>query len=318
MGRGGDPRPGHPHPAQGQPGGPPAPPPYQGGAPYYPPQGPHPPQGYPPQGGAGPWSPQPPPHTGEPQYLGQPGGPDPYGDPRHFGPGPTNDDPGHTRAFVLGEDPYGGGQPDPYQGGQGDDDSIATYRAGQSTAPPAGPRLHWKDLLRGLVLHPQRTFWQMRDYQVWGPALIVTFLYGILAVFGFEEARDELLDSSMSTSFPWVLMSAIAVTVSALVLGAVTHSLARQLGGDGIWAPTIGLSMLVMSLTDSPRLLFAVFLPADNGLVQILGWATWLLAGAMLTTMVQKSHDLPWPRALGACSIQLVALLLLLKLPTIG
>jgi hypothetical protein len=33
--------------------------------------------------------------------------------------------------------------------------------------------------------------------------------------------------------------------------------------------------------------------------------------------MVAKSHDLPWPKALGAASIQLIALLVLFKLPVI-
>lgn len=44
-----------------------------------------------------------------------------------------------------------------------------TYRAGQTTAPPAGPRLHWKQLLSGIVLRPDATFWQMRDHAVWAP-----------------------------------------------------------------------------------------------------------------------------------------------------
>jgi hypothetical protein len=33
--------------------------------------------------------------------------------------------------------------------------------------------------------------------------------------------------------------------------------------------------------------------------------------------MVSKSHDLPWPKALGASAIQLVALLALIKLGTL-
>jgi hypothetical protein len=100
-------------------------------------------------------------------------------------------------------------------------------------------------------------------------------------------------------------------------MGAVTHTLARQFGGDGNWAPTIGLAMLVTSLTDAPRLLFAVFLGGGNGFVQILGWLTWLACAALMTSMVGKSHDLPWPKALGAASIQLIALLVLFKLPTL-
>jgi hypothetical protein len=157
----------------------------------------------------------------------------------------------------------------------------------------------------------------MRDYQVWAPALLVTFLYGLLAVFGFDTAREDVLNSTISSSIPWMISTAVAVILSGLMLGAVTNSLARQFGGDGAWAPTIGLAMLITSLTDAPRLLFAVFLGGANSFVQVLGWLTWLACAALLTSMVTKSHDLPWPKALGAASIQLIALLVLFKLPVI-
>lgn len=235
----------------------------------------------------------------EPEYFGdgghgqQPqGGHDPY----------AANNPGHTQAFSVGEDPYN-------QGG--------TYRAG-STAPsaPVGPRLHWKDLLRGIVTAPNQTFLQMRDYTMWVPALIVTFLYGLLAVFGFDGAREDAINATLSNAVPIVLTTAVAMVLSSFVLGVVTHTLARQLGGDGAWQPTVGLSMLIMSLTDAPRLVFAMFFGGDATFVQGLGWATWVAAGALLTLMVSKSHDLPWPKALGASAIQLVALLSIVKLGT--
>ncbi|WP_235032659.1 Yip1 family protein [Actinacidiphila yanglinensis] len=299
----------------------------------------HPGSGYPdgaPRGGA--------PRGGEPEYFDR-------------GPAPSYDDsPGSTRAFTLGadarySDPYAdqGGDGGAYDrgsydrqgyegagsgyGGQGygggpyggerydergyGDDHVATYRAGQASATPAAPRLHWKQLLSGIVLRPGRTFWQMRDHSVWGPALTVTFLYGLLAVFGFDAARSDVLNSTLTASIPWVLTTGVVVVLCGLTLGAVTHTLARQLGGDGAWAPTIGLAMLVSSLTDTPRLFFALFLGGGNGFVQLLGWATWIACGALLTSMVAKSHDLPWHKALGASSIQLVALLMLFKLPLI-
>jgi Yip1 domain len=323
--------------ARQRPGGRPAQPPYPGGrqhqGPYHHGGGPHPgPYAGPhvgPHAGPQPWQGgghRPSPPNGEPEYFGHRQGaapPGPYGDPygRSYPPPPGgggdyDDNPGSTRAFTLGDgfagDPHG-----PGPGGH-DDGNVGVYRAGQATAPPSGPRLHWKPLLSGILLRPQETFWRMRDYQVWGPALLVTFLYGLVAVFGFDQARHDILNSSTSTSVPWVLMSAVAVVLGTLMLGAVTNALARQLGGDGAWAPTVGLSMLITSLTDAPRLVFAVFLPSGKPLVQVLGWLTWLACGALLTSMVSRSHDLPWPRALGACSLQLVALLVLLKLPTLG
>ncbi|MFD7445710.1 Yip1 family protein [Streptomyces sp. NPDC059909] len=242
---------------------------------------------------------------GEPEYFG-----DPYAQahPQQPQPGgyaagdPYADNPGHTRAFSVGDDPYGDG---------------ATYRAGAAPAAPAGPRLHWKELLSGIVLRPGPTFLQMRDHPVWGPALTVTFLYGLLAIFGFDETRKEAISAPFATALVSVLITGVVFVIGGLILGAVTHTLARQLGGDGSWQPTVGLSMLIMSLTDAPRLVFALFLGGENSLVQVVGWVTWLAAGALFTSMVSKSHDLPWPKALGASAIQLIALLSIIKLGTI-
>ncbi|MFD6873535.1 MULTISPECIES: Yip1 family protein [unclassified Streptomyces] len=269
-------------------------------APYgqqpYPPAGPPPQQQWPQQGAAGG-------HHGEPEYF------DPYGQQQQpqapyaapHEPSYANN-PGHTQAFVFGEDPYNQGP---------------TYQAGAAAAAPVGPRLHWKELLRGIVMRPGPTFYQMRDHSVWGPALVVTFLYGMLAVFGFDKAREDAIKATLTQAIPIVLTTGLAFIICGLILGAVTHTLARQLGGDGAWQPTVGLSMLVMTITDAPRLLVAVFLGGDNMFVQVLGWITWLAAGALFTSLISKSHDLPWQKALGASAIQLVALLSIIKLGTL-
>jgi len=279
------------------------------GRPQQPPYGQQAPQGpsygYPsaPQqqyGGAQPYGGRPqwqPPHGhGEPEYFddaaqGYQHSADPY----------AADNPGHTQAFSIGEDPYNDGE---------------TYRAGQAAAPPIGPPLHWKDLLRGIVMSPNHTFLRMRDYRMWAPALIVTFLYGLLAVFGFDHARQDAIHATLSNAIPIVLTTAVTMVLSSFILGVVTHTVARQLGGDGAWQPTVGLSMLIMSITDAPRLFVAMFFGGDASFVQLLGWATWIAAGALLTQMVSKSHDLPWPKALGASAIQLIAILSIIKLGT--
>ncbi|WP_405937600.1 YIP1 family protein [Streptomyces sp. NBC_00726] len=236
----------------------------------------------------------------EPEYFTDP---TPYPYPQGPNPGdPYANNPGHTQAFRVDEEPYSDGN---------------AYRAGHAPAAPIGPRLHWKQLLSGIVTRPGPTFWQMRDYAVWGPALTVTFLYGLLALFGFDQARDDAIHAPVSSAVPYVILTGVCFVLGGLVLGAVTHTLARQLGGDGAWQPTVGLSMLIMSVTDVPRLVFAMFLGGENALVVILGWVTWLAAAALLTSMVSKSHDLPWPKALGASAIQLLALVSILKLGTI-
>ncbi|NLU68601.1 Yip1 family protein [Streptomyces sp. HNM0574] len=248
---------------------------------------------------------------GEPEYFGEP--------QRPAGHDTHANTPGHTTAFRVPE-PYGreddGGA---FDGGYGGDyGEGSTYGGGHlPPPPPSGPRLGWKDLLRGIVTRPNPTFFQMRDYPVWGPALIVTFLYGLLAVFGLDEARDEVINATLGSAIPYVLTTGVAVVLVGLVLGAVTHTLARQFGGTGSWQPTVGLSMLIMALTDAPRLVFAMFLGGTAPLVQVLGWVTWVIAGALFTSMVSRSHDLPWPKALGASAIQLLALLVLMKLGTL-
>lgn len=248
--------------------------------------------------------------------YGQAGGPAPDG-PEYFGDGA-----GHApHAPHSAHDPYAANQAGHTTAFSVDEAAGytqgATYHAGSAApAGPSGPPLHWKDLLRGVILSPDQTFLRMRDYTMWAPALIVTFLYGLLAVFGFDGARADAINATLSNAVPIVLITAVAMVLSAFVLGVVTHTLARQLGGDGAWQPTVGLSMLITSLTDAPRLVFAMFFGGDAGFVQILGWATWIAAGALLTLMVSRSHDLPWPKALGASAIQLVALLSIVKLGT--
>ncbi|MFF8831852.1 Yip1 family protein [Streptomyces sp. NPDC015131] len=310
IGRGRDNRTSRQQPQQAPYGGPAAPPPYAHGQQHQWPQGQQQPYGEPEYFGD-PYQQAAPPAHGHPHAAqghphaaqGHPhaaqGHPHPQGHPHD--PYAANN-PGHTRAFSIHDEAeaYGEG---------------ATYQAG--AAAPAGPRLHWKQLLSGIVTRPGPTFLQMRDHAVWGPALVVTFLYGLLALFGFDRARDEAINATLSTAIPYVLVTGAMFVVGGLILGAVTHTLARQLGGTGGWQPTVGLSMLIMSMTDAPRLLFALFLGGENTFVQVVGWLSWLAAAALFTSMVRASHDLPWPKALGASAIQLVALLSLLKLGTI-
>ncbi|MFE1174353.1 Yip1 family protein [Streptomyces sp. NPDC058773] len=314
MGRGRDARPAQ-NGQQGQQG---QQAPYGQQGPYGQQQPPSPPgqwQTAPGQYGGGPQGrPQPHGQHGEPEYFGD-GGYQPQ--QQSYAPYSNDNNPGHTQQFSVGDAPDAYGAPDGYDGGSDAYGTGDTYRAGQPSAPPAGPRLHWKQLLSGIVLRPEPTFWQMRDHAVWGPALIVTFIYGLLAVFGFDKAREDVLNGTLSNIIPWVGLTASMFVVGSLILGAVTHTMARQLGGDGAWQPTIGLTMLIMTIPDAPRLLFGMFLGGDSTLVQVLGWLTWLATGYLLTSMVSKSHDLPWPKALGASAIQLVALLALVKLGTL-
>ncbi|WP_152648292.1 Yip1 family protein [Streptacidiphilus anmyonensis] len=243
------------------------------------------------------------------------------------------DERGHTRAFTVpempaagyagydGYGPYGGSDgpagTDGYDG-QGADEHVAVYRAGQPHPQVGSERLPWRELLRGIVRHPTRTFAQMRTHQAWGPALAVSAGYGLLAGFAFGGTSDDVLHSTFTVALMILFSSAVGFVVCGLMLGSVTHALARRLGGDGAYAPTVTLAMLISWLTDAPRLLLALFLGTGNGVVQLLGWATWVLCAWLLAAMVRQLHDLPWGKALTAGSLQLIMLLVLIKLPTLG
>ncbi|QKW20667.1 YIP1 family protein [Kitasatospora sp. NA04385] len=291
--------------------------------------------------------------TGAPEYFTAP-------HPAHPGPSGPGDQPGHTRAFALGEQPYG--EPYPYggqdghgygqdgyghdgygQGGQGGydgydgyeqgghdgygrggyeqgpADNVAVYRAGGQAAPhTGGPRLPWRQLLVGIYRSPGATFDRMRDHQVWLPALCVSLLYGVLAVFAIDSTYDQVVHSTFAVAL-WALGgAALGFTLAGGVLSAVTYALARQFGGDGPWQSTVGLAALISWTTDAPRLLLALFLPVGNPVVQAVGWATWVGCAVLLTVMVRRIHDLPWGKAAGAAAVQLLALLVLIKLPTLG
>ncbi|RKN36878.1 Yip1 family protein [Streptomyces hoynatensis] len=277
-----------------------------------------------------------PPYQGQPTYQGGP----PYqsgqayrsGPPAHQAGGPgypapppayQGGDPGYAPGPHHAPAPpeYGYGYRDDYddQGydGQGYAGPDGGYGEPAAPAPPPLPPLGWRALLTGIVFRPSDTFWRMRDYPMWVTALIVTFLYGLLAVFGLDDARESLLNTTASAMGPYLLVTGTAMVLGALLLSTVTHNLARQLGGNGLWAPTAGLAMLIMALTDVPRLAFALFLGGGAPLVQVLGWATWLGAGVLFTMMLSRSHEIAWPRALAAATIQLLAVLMLVKLGTI-
>lgn len=245
---------------------------------------------------------------GEPEYFGAP--------PQGYEPAPDPYDPnlpGHTRAFTVEDEQYYASAPAAAQ------DNVAVYRAGgQATPGQGGPRLGWKELLTGIYRAPAATFDRMRDHQVWLPALTVSLLYGVLAVLGIDLTKDEVVNSTFTIALSAIAGAAIGFTVAGAMLGAVTYGLARQLGGDGPWQSTVGLAVIIGWTSDVPRLLLALFLPTDNIVVQVLGWATWLLCAVLLTTMVRRVHDLPWGKAAGAAALQLLALLVLIKLPTLS
>lgn len=253
---------------------------------------------------------QEPPHQGyydQGQYTGYPGYPQEGYGPEGYDQGGYPPGDGHDQGgYGAQQQPYG-------------QDNVTVYRAGGQSAPHvAGPRPHWRELLLGIFRAPTATFDRTRDHQVWLPALTVSMLYGALAVLGIGLTHDDIVNSTFTVALTGIVAAAIGFAVAGAIFGGVTYALARQLGGDGPWKSTVGLAALIGWLTDAPRLLLDLVLPSGSAVVQVAGWATWALCAFLLTSMVRRVHDLPWGKAAAASALQLLALLVLIKLPTLG
>ncbi|MFJ9606373.1 Yip1 family protein [Kitasatospora sp. NPDC101176] len=252
------------------------------------------------------------PHQGYYDQGGYPGQPGPQ--QQGYGQGDQGYDQGGYHPGGYGQEGHGAGQQPPYN-----QDNVTVYRAGGQSAPHvSGPRPHWRELLVGVFRAPGATFDRTRDHQVWLPALTVSMLYGALAVLGIGLTHDDIVNSTFTVALTGILAAAIGFTLAGAVFGAVTYALARQLGGDGPWKSTVGLAALIGWLTDAPRLLLDLVLPSGSVVVQVAGWATWALCAFLLSSMVRRVHDLPWGKAAAAAAVQLLALLVLIKLPTLG
>ncbi|MFJ8624342.1 Yip1 family protein [Kitasatospora sp. NPDC093550] len=264
-----------------------------------------------PYAGGSPYGQQQPPHHG---YDDQGGYPDQGRYPGQYGQYPPYEQQSYEQqAYEQHQQPYEQQQA-PY--GR---DNVAVYRAGGQSSPHvAGPRPHWRELFVGLFRSPTAMFDRTRDHQVWLPALTVSLLYGALAVLGIGLTHDDIVNSTFTVALTGILAASIGFTVAGALFGAVTYGLARQLGGDGPWKSTVGLAALIGWLTDAPRLLLDLVLPSGSVVVQVVGWATWGLCAFLLTGMVRRLHDLPWGKAAAASALQLLALLVLIKLPTLG
>ncbi|NUU23572.1 MAG: hypothetical protein HOV68_19015 [Streptomycetaceae bacterium] len=258
--------------------------------------------------------------------------------------------PDETSIYVYGETPDGYTQvapavppPEPrrrsttYRGGQPHDAGQQGYAgqgyqrqgyAGQGYAgqgypaqqypthqpAPARP-LRWQEVLGGLVGRPHATLDRARDQAFWWPALVLSAVCGVLAMVANDAAREQVVTSTLSTSVPAMLITAVVVPAFCVVLGWVSHSLARSLGGNGEAGPFITLLALVTWIADAPRLVVSLFANDDSSGLVALGLASFALTAWLVVQVAMRVHELAWHKALGSVSVQLIALLLVLKLP---
>ncbi|MET9290412.1 Yip1 family protein [Streptomyces sp. NPDC003077] len=191
-------------------------------------------------------------------------------------------------------------------------------RPNRSGQPPAQPsprrrRLWWHRLILGLWHRPVEVLDEARDRGAWSAAVMLCVVSGAL---GALTARDIQAQWAVAQR-PALALAGLAIAgvlIASLVLGAVTQAIARILGGNGRFSPTVSLFIVVFWVTDLPRLAIATWLPTDSTLVQAATWATWGFGYALAILLVRGQHHLPTHKAAAAVTIQMLAALTLLRL----
>lgn len=184
------------------------------------------------------------------------------------------------------------------------------------SSPPKRPkrrRLWWHRLILGLWYRPVEVLDEARDRSAWTAATLLCLISGGLGVLSLNAFRAQW-DINRRQALELVGVAEAGVLLSSLALGIATHAIARTLGGNGRFSPTVSLFIVLFWTTDLPRLALTVWLPVDSPFVQAAGWATWGFCYAVAILLIRGQHHLPTLRAACAVTIQMLASLTLLKL----
>ncbi|MEV5505648.1 YIP1 family protein [Streptomyces orinoci] len=182
------------------------------------------------------------------------------------------------------------------------------------TSTAARRRLHWHRLIFGLWYRPVEMLDEARDRSVWGAATFLSLVCGALGTL----AKDSFWvqwDNDRVLALEAMAIGSAVMLLASVLLGAVTHAIARRLGGNGRFGPTASLFVVVFWATDLPRLALATGLPAGSMPVRAAACATAALGYALATLLIRGQHHLPTHKAVGAVSIQMLAAVALLKFP---
>ncbi|WP_229326381.1 YIP1 family protein [Streptomyces sp. UNOC14_S4] len=188
------------------------------------------------------------------------------------------------------------------------------------TPPPSRPpvaarrRLLWHRLIFGLWLRPVEVLDEARDRSVWGAATFLCLVCGILGTVGRDSFEGQWGIS------PRLALEAMAIAdgvllLASLLLGVATHAIARRLGGNGRFGPTVTLFVVIFWATDLPRLLLDAWLPSGSYVVKAAAWITFGFGYAFAALLIRGQHHLPTHKALASVSIQMLAAVALLKFP---
>ncbi|MFC5721468.1 YIP1 family protein [Streptomyces gamaensis] len=188
---------------------------------------------------------------------------------------------------------------------------------GRPSRPVRRRRLLWHRLFFGIWLRPVDIMDEARDRGVWGAAAFLCVVCGTLGTLARESFWAQWR-VGRALAVEAVAIADGVLLLASLLLGVVTHAIARRLGGNGRFAPTVTLFVVLFWATDLPRLALDVWLPSDSFAVRVAAWVTSGFGYAFAALLIRGQHHLPTHKAVAAVSIQMLAAVALLKFPTAG
>ncbi len=154
---------------------------------------------------------------------------------------------------------------------------------------------------------------EARDRSAWSAAVLMCLISGAIGVLTVEAFRQQW-SANRTMALQLAGLAEAGVLAASFSLGAVTHAIARTLGGNGRFAPTASLFIVLFWVTDLPRLALAALLPAGTTFVQAATWTTWGFGYVLAVLLIRGQHHLSTRKSAAAVSVQMLAALALLKL----
>ncbi|MBB5118747.1 YIP1 family protein [Streptomyces eurocidicus] len=181
--------------------------------------------------------------------------------------------------------------------------------------PRRAPRkLLWHRLIFGLWFRPVEVLDEARDRSVWGAAAFLCLLCGALGTLGNDSFWEGWRVGPGQALEAMALADGVLLLAS-LLLGVATQAIARRLGGNGKFGPTVTLFVVIFWATDLPRLALDACLPGDSYPVRAAAWITSAFGYAFAALLIRGQHHLPTHKAVAAVSVQMLAAVALLKFP---
>ncbi|UQA94866.1 Yip1 family protein [Streptomyces halobius] len=184
----------------------------------------------------------------------------------------------------------------------------------QPTPRASAPRrrLWWHRLILGLWYRPVDVLDEARDRGAWSAALMLCLVSGGIGALSVDAIRQQWsADRTMALQLAG--LAEAGVLAASFVLGAVTHAIARTLGGTGRFAPTASLFIVLFWVAGLPRLAIAAWLPTGATIVQAATWTTWGFGYVLAVLLIRGQHHLSTRKSVAAVSVQMLTALALIK-----